>query len=76
MEPGALIRMKKAGRSAAECNVCDHRRDGIFHRLAVAYGLAHDPLNLGDYLPPDDAAPSAPPPTSDYRDNFVGQEQT
>lgn len=24
---------------------------GHFHRLAVAYGLAHDPLDLGDFIP-------------------------
>lgn len=25
--------------------------DGHFHRLAVAYGLAQDPLNLGEFIP-------------------------
>ncbi len=25
--------------------------EGQFHRLAVAYGLAQDPLNLGDFIP-------------------------
>ncbi len=46
-----------------------------FHRLAVAYGLAHDLLNLGAFIP-SDATPNAPTAQAvDYRANYPGPEQ-
>ncbi|WP_295390610.1 hypothetical protein [uncultured Thiodictyon sp.] len=46
-----------------------------FHRLAVAYGLAHDLLNLGDFIPPDQTQVTPAVPGPDYRANYPGQEQ-
>jgi hypothetical protein len=50
--------------------------DDAFHRLAVAYGLAHDLFNLGDFITPDQGVPAPPTPTLNWRDNFVPPEQT
>ena len=50
--------------------------DDAFHRLAVAYGLAHDVLNLGDFMIPDQGVPAPPTPTPNWQDNFVPLEQT
>jgi len=46
-----------------------------FRRLAVAYGLAHDLLNLGDFIPPDQTPVVSAAPSADYRANYPGQEQ-
>jgi hypothetical protein len=57
------------------------RQDGVaeghFHRFAVAYGLAQDPANLGDFISPRNIPfQVVPAQREDWTDRFVGAERT
>lgn len=45
-----------------------------FHRLAVAYGLTHDVINLGDYIDLGKGAIQYEIQSPSYRDNFISKE--
>jgi hypothetical protein len=45
-----------------------------FHRLAVAYGLTHDVINLGDYIDLGKGAIQYKIQSPSYRDNFISKE--
>lgn len=47
-----------------------------FHRLAVAYGLTHDVVNLGDYINLGKGALEYEILAPSYRENFIAKELT
>ncbi len=46
-----------------------------YHRIAVAWGLSHRALDIGDITPADRIADIEPPRRKNWEDRFVGQEQ-
>ncbi len=47
-----------------------------YNLLAVAWGLSHRSLDIGDIIPADQIKDVKPPPPRDYRHKFVGKELT
>ena len=47
-----------------------------FNLLAVAWGLSHRALDIGDIIPADQIQDVKPPPPRDFSHRFVGQELT
>ncbi len=46
-----------------------------FHRLAVAWGLSHEIVNIGGYRLPAGIRDIDPRPVRNFEDNFIGPEQ-
>jgi hypothetical protein len=47
-----------------------------YNLLAVAWGLSHRALDIGDIIPADQIKDVKPPPPRDFRHKFVGKELT
>lgn len=50
--------------------------DNSFHRLAVAFGLAMDLVNLGDFIPTNQLPPPIQPKVTNFQDNYLSKEFT
>lgn len=46
-----------------------------FHRLAVAYGLSFQRIDMGQFIDPEDIPDMEPPGHADYTNRYIGPEQ-
>ncbi len=46
-----------------------------YHRLAVAWGLSHRALDVGEIIPRDRIEDMPPLPRREYRDNYISKDQ-